>query len=582
MKKLELSILRSLIFTVVGMLVFSACVNEEYDLSKDIDTDMTLLKNVSMPLGNVEKISLSDILSLDEDGTSVIDKDENGYYIFSFAGDEISSEICIPGFDLSSSDGIQTEPVEVKFNTGPFAGLSNDKVSENIVYSELTGKLVQTSMDIQMDSELPEQILDVRSVVIDANVNVTFSVNAGTVYVKEGFEIKFPDFLSISNASSSDGIIMKDASTMVVNKDYMVSSDNPLKVTLNLDKISVPEGSIVNGHLLLNKDVSLTGDFYLSPSDFDVIPEDLNIVIKADILDLDVISSEVKLDFTESIEGSSMSIGDLPDFFTGEDICLDIHNPSLRFSIDNATPLSFDIMADIVASKGDESVTITLGEDPKITIPASSSKDYCISKRASITSDIITQIVIPEISDIISIVPEKVDFKNISLSSANDDYINIITGEKYEAAISYEFYAPLAFDSEMNLSFTSEVKDLGMSLEGIGVRKMEIRLCLENSIPLNMSVSAVALDTESNVLDDITLTVSDVISAGSHETPTTSDIVLTLECTSDSVSFDGLRFEFNAFAPSGELVGVALNENQGFEIKESAICLPEGITIVKQ
>ena len=125
--------LRHSITVVLGMLAVSACVNEEYDLSKDIDTEMTVLKNISMPVGDLTKVTISDLLNLDNSDGSLIRIDENGDYVFNFSGDEISLNIDVPEITIGQDGGIHTEPIEVHFGTGAFAGMPGVSIGKNIV-----------------------------------------------------------------------------------------------------------------------------------------------------------------------------------------------------------------------------------------------------------------------------------------------------------------------------------------------------------------------------------------------------------------------------------------------------------------
>jgi len=76
MKILFLNKWHSIIFLMIGMSVIVSCVNEEYDLNKEIDTEMNILKDISLPVGDVDKIYLSEILTLDESEETVISVDE--------------------------------------------------------------------------------------------------------------------------------------------------------------------------------------------------------------------------------------------------------------------------------------------------------------------------------------------------------------------------------------------------------------------------------------------------------------------------------------------------------------------------
>ena len=116
---------RSLLAVSACVLLFSSCVNEEYDLDKGIDTEMTILKNISMPVGDLEKIVLMDILEIEEN--SIIYADDNNDLVLSFKGDEMSTDIELPEVTIGNS--IKTEPVIIHFSTGKFAGMDASAVA---------------------------------------------------------------------------------------------------------------------------------------------------------------------------------------------------------------------------------------------------------------------------------------------------------------------------------------------------------------------------------------------------------------------------------------------------------------------
>lgn len=575
MKILFLNKWHSIIFLMIGMSVIVSCVNEEYDLNKEIDTEMNILKDISLPVGDVDKIYLSEILTLDESEETVISVDEaSGDYVFSFIGEDVEADIDIPTLSIGSGGGIHTEPIEVNFNTGAFAGLSASVLTQDIVYSEITGGLLDSYMDIDIDSELPSEIIDVRSVALDASIDLCFSVNTGAVHLKDGFKIVFPDFLHVTSVSSA-GISVMNGHEVIVENEIAASAQSPLSIGLTLDKINVPAAAISDGHLILKDNIEVTGDFYLSPEDFSTIPEKVVIDIKAEVKNVDVVSAEVKLALEKEVEGTTFSIADMPDFLSGNDVCLDIYNPTLKVSIENSTPLSFNIMADIIASKGNETETAALGTDPEIVIPAESSETYVISRKESESSDI----VIPELGDIISMMPETISFDNIMISSSASDYISVKSNDTYSAVVSYEVYAPLAFDQKMVIAFSQDVEDLGLDL-GEGFENVKASMKVENSIPVDFTISAQAIDSEGNVVNDITLAVNKPIAAGSVASPVVTDIELTLNSRSGNISFDGLRLDMKAEAPDDPAkLGIALNKNQGLAIKDIVLNLPDGITL---
>ena len=578
MKMLHYMRWHSVLIILTGMSALSACVNEEYDLSKDIDTEITILKNVSMPLGSIEPVTIEKILNLEQEDISVLCKNDDGDFIFTFTGSEISAEIDVPSFSIAPAGGIQTEPIEVHFNTGPAAGMDPGIVTENIVYSKITGKLLDSSMDIEVDSKLPSQIVDVKSVALDASIHMNFSVNAGAVHLMKGFTVEFPEFINVVGTGYTDSRFeIQSGNKLVVKDDILISSASPLAFALKVDKINVPQGAVSQGLLVMNDEVSVNGDFYLSPSDFKVIPEELVVDIKADMTDLDVLSAEVKLAINEKVNGTSLSISEFPEFLTGGNVCLDLYNPSLNFGVKNHTPFAFGVKAGIKAARGNDSVEIQLGEDPAIDIPADTEAFYQFTRKETDVPQGAVNIVVPELGDLISILPEKVTFDDITLTSTSTDYVSIVSGDKYSASISYEVYAPLAFDKDLNIEFSTDINEIGLSFDEFSVENFKLGFKIENSIPLDFAIDAVVLDAEGSVVSDMELNVSAPVKGGTQNSPAVSDIELSIKSAGDSFSLDALRLTMKASAPS-DLTGVALNEKQGFKITDLVITCPEGIT----
>lgn len=64
----------------------TSCFNEDYDLTKDIDTNISIDGDISAPLGNSELILVDDFLNLGNDDKDVLKADASGDYYISVTG----------------------------------------------------------------------------------------------------------------------------------------------------------------------------------------------------------------------------------------------------------------------------------------------------------------------------------------------------------------------------------------------------------------------------------------------------------------------------------------------------------------
>lgn len=576
---MKFSFIASSITAAAAMMMCLSCVNEEYDLSKEIDKDITLLKGISLPVGNIEKISLMQVLEIEESENSVISTDNDGNLFLSFTGDAVKADIEMPELTLADGNEIKTEPVTVVFNTGGYKDRLPSAIQGNIVYSETAGKIVDKTTDIIIDSELPEQVVDIRSIDLDANLEISFTVSSDAVHLVKGLELIFPDDVTLTKNDNNPSYALDGIHKVVVKEDVKVTSSSPLIFHLKIKKIDVPSGSVFNGRIYLDEVLHVKADFFLDPSDFTKIPEKISIDIDANITALEVLSAEVKLDINEEIEGTEINIGELPDFLSGEDSFLDIYNPSIRFSVENSSPLSIDVTAEVSASRnGSSTAPVRLGYDDRITIPGSSSVDYVISRREGAASEGENEIVIPDIINLINPLPESISVDGIRVKSSNDSYVSLSTDGNYSASIEYEVDAPLAFGSGLRLSFIQDIEDIGLEFEGMDIPSATISMNLINSIPIGFSLTANALDSDGNVIEDITLSTDKPIAPGSLASPTENNIVITLKNKGDELIVSGLRIALSA-SSNEDFAGITLNTGQGIEIRDMAFALPEGINM---
>lgn len=577
MKRLNFYSLCLGLIAIPTLTIFTSCVNEEYDLDKEIDMEMTLLKNVSLPVGNIEKFTLAEILEIEtsENSTGII-IDENGDYMLNFSGEKIESQIEIPSMNMADGGTIESEPIEVVFPTVDFDIIDGVIVEKEIVYSEATGSPLETELMLEFNTTFPKEVVDIKEVTVDSRMTVNIGTSEGRIYIKPGFTIEFPDNIYLSLSDNTVGYKIEDAHKVVFTE--AVSTD--VSLNLHLDKITIPAGMVKDSSLNMNEEVSVSGDFSLNTLDFSGIPSDLRVFVNASISDLNVKSATVKLGLSTEIPGVEVQISDMPEFLAGDKVNLDLYNPMIGFRVVNNSPLLLNFSADMTAYNGKTDPVMSLGEDPEISIDGLSTSEYLISRRAVQTSAQVTNLVMPEIADFISIIPEKLSVDNIQIDTP-EDFITVESGKSYSAEFEYWLDTPLSFGNALNFEYTIDINDLGLDFDG-NVKSAALAFEMVNSIPLNLTLDAVAIDSEGNVINGMTLGLDKQIVSGTHKEPVTTPVSLQLNNSNDRFTLDGLRLTVKAAGPAESQVGTALNSNQGLEIRNLSLSVPDGITLNAQ
>lgn len=564
--------------------MFSSCINKDYDLNNGIVADATLFENIAAPIGNVEKITLDKLLFSEEGSDSGISYNDSGDLYIDFAGGNSSVTV---GVDEISIEGIDLEGQDIMFNIpDQVAGLPADLIDLTIRYSDVEDGGLAYSMDMVMDAPFPDGIKSVSEAHLDATLDCKFNVSGGKMYVSKGFEFVFPEFLKVSSDDKSYEIV--DGHVVRFTEDVVLSADSPIVLALSLDRLIISDDAIVtdskgNRMLKLDGSVKVNGDFYIKTKDYQYIPESLRIAI-------DVVSGEIKvtdamasLDLDAELPGEDIRIDGLPDLFMGSDVCIDLYNPVISIAIGNQSPFDFSLDADITSYTGSQKHDVHLGSygvdnDSYVLAPAYGSVEYDFSRRAmESVQDGVTNIVVPALGELIKEIPDRISIHDLSVNVMNGPVL-VKTGSEYEVTLAYGLSAPLSFGEDLYLSFVQDIEDLNLEL-GVKIQSAELSMSVVNSVPADFDIKAVCLDASGKESSAVKVSVDKVIAAGSQTSPVSTPLVLRIENTDGTFNVSSLRLTLTATSVNPEYHGVCLNRNQGLELNDIVLRLPDGIGI---
>lgn len=580
-------------FLICGV-VLSSCVNEEYDFNK-IDGTAVIMQDVALPIGSLEKMMLKDVLSLDPDGT-MIKTDANGDLTFYFSGSEPFKEsITVPSFTVPFSNGASNF-YSLTINTGSLGGINSSNVINQAIR---INKRYEKVLEIDSTHLLPSEVVGAKFVELDTDITYSFNVSTGAAYVAENFKLDFPDWMTIEKADTHPSYVLENdgnnKNVIRFVKDTKVSADSPVVLKLKIKKVVFPEGSIVDGGVnqegkqckkvwldpenSANK-VVLEGDVYMQTGDYPIIPESISIDMQLNFSNFAVKAANVSLDMDFNFAGQTLPLVDYPDFFTGDDVVLDIYDAFLRFNVTNSLPVSLDVNADFEAFKNNvltQSMHLGSGASngtSPIVIPAQSTDAEILFSKLGTNGSI----KIPQIGDILLNLPDKVKVSDVNVS-CSQEYIEIVPGTKYDCSLAYDLYAPLAFGSDFKFKYAMDIKGIGLDLNEFDIKSASLVLNVTNSIPLNFNLSAKAIDADGQPIEGLKLEVLGEIASGVQSSPSVTPVEITLTSDETAVNLDAISLVFTALGPKSEHVGTPLNEAQGLKIDGISLRLPEGVTV---
>lgn len=587
MKKLAL-------FFFAGLVLLS-CVNEEYDFSK-IDGTAVIGRNLALPIGSLEKIKVGDLITIDESDPMII-KETDGDYAFYFAdNDPIEAELSVPSFSVPFEDRSKGTDYSISMSTGHLAGKPTPSPSVKI---EFPNQRIEKVINVTESHLLPHEIQDVDKLTMEMLVKYNFSLESGACHVEEGFMMDFPDWMTIALVGeSNDYMIESQGSNKNIirfKKDVKISAGAPYEVNLMLTEIDVPDGCVKDGGndaqgrpcktISLEEGSPLTkiivsGGLYVDTKDFPVIPDKVGLNMNLEFSNFEIKSANVVLDMAVSVPEMKVKITEYPDFFANDDVVIDIYDPQLKFNIRNDFPLTLVMTADITGYKnGTEMVKMHFGEDgdPESVAPmiirglwegtlifSRLGKDGAVG--------------LPKVGDLLIAKPDEIKISNIEIKSS-DDFVLVETGKKLKASAAYELYAPLAFGNEFRFRYDVAIQDLGLDLTESGIKSASLILNAENSLPLDFSIAAKALDKEGNPAEKLNLEVIGDVMSGTQHSPSTSPIEIRLNSLDNGIELNSLKLTLTATCPSEAHLGIPLNEAQGLKISDVALRLPDGVTV---
>lgn len=563
---------------IMSLLGITACVDDAYDLSKDVDMTITVGgENLSIPGSNTDLITLEKIFDLAPE--SDVKADANGNYALTMSGEGSESSVNVENVTIEGSE-IETDPstTELNFQYVPDQNAEadvDDRTTFNVNKTDVTEDVVS---------------LDYANVTSMSSLDLTFEGSARQLHLAKGFIVTFPEYMTIR--CDGDPRFLAEGNTITFTKDVHISRGSRLSIPVSVTAIDFKqmpdgEGLVERGHLVIRGDIPVKGQAYLLAEDFlthQDVQLKLNTEINIDNIELTEVTAVVdpKIDITID----PVMVNELPDFLQDNEVEIDMTDPKIFLYVTNESPVAVNFSADMIPYKdGQAQHTVILGDKPNgtepIIIPANKT-DYVIclhrlEDAAGIEADQI--ITVPDLNNLVAKIPDEIRTENIEATAVQTP-ITLELGRDYNVKTDYNVVAPLQFNDQTRIVYNDQMDDWNSDMEDIDARHAEISLTATNTIPLGMTMTADAIDPDGNVLNDITATVEGGISAGTPDAPTTSTLTIRLESKADGAlkNMDGIAYRVEASVPT-EVQGITLNESQSLKLDNVIITVKGGVTV---
>lgn len=597
---------------LLSLTAATSCVDNDYDLSKDIDMTVTLGgNNLVIPASSTDDITLEDIFDLEEGSAlKAITAEEVPDYPGLKEGDYVLHK----RNDSDSETLIGVDEINVPMET------YQEGISDPMTFVKEPGMTQSASMQVEnmkaaislANDNVTRDVNTINWADVRLNLQLglsfTGSSNATRLTLKRGFEFAFPEYVTISSVGHSN-VTIKNNHILHFDADYVLTRNNTAPISVTVSHVDFPaelaasgQGLYEPGHFRLDMDVVAEGEAYVAASDFPANESVLQLQVKGYVRstgDLLVDRMNGKVDPDVDIELDPVNVTGIPDFLTNEDTRLDLSNPKVNLIVTNHTPVSVNLSATLQSfgENGELLAEVGIGDTPErpdlgrtesIVLRAESSQVLTFVRHKTAEGEIEVE----DMNTLIERIPSVVQMANIRSKVVQED-ITVETGkDRYAVYTGVDVVAPLSFGEHMNLVYEDEMDDWNSDIKDYEISRLEVELEATNKIPLELIMkfdeskgeepSVYAIDEEGNRIEEITVKVDEnygVLKAGSLERPQNSTVKLTLTAPAGSMKrLDGLKYRLRA-AASSDYQDIQMNKHQTLTFTSIRLRIKDGIKI---
>lgn len=604
-QKMTRRALNCLLLSALGLT--TACVDNSYDLTKDIDLTITVGGDLTTPGNSSEEITLDDLFDVDYE-TSDLDTLDNGDFVLCVNGEPTNSSVKVNDVTVDRSEATKyskkltftsdiliqgetpTMPIE---DLNPEWQLKNNDIPEDVVDLEYADDIQHNDVVLRLETE----------------------GNTKGVILKKGLRFTFPSYLQVAltDAFTSQWFALSQVNgqtVMTLKNDYrLASSGADWKVNINriyfksTGNVTVPAGegflaatANTKAKVLFNVEIPVDGDVAVKAQDFPAGSSEVNFRLVSHVVSNEMAMGRVRAKVNPDIDFtvSEVTIEDLPDFLTDNDVNADLTNPQVLLRVNNQSEVDVNLQAELHSYKeGNKLQTVVLGTDintvnsKTIRLKASTENLLCISPLNENVPTGYTWVQVENLPDLIRTIPDLIKVENVEAKVLQQFY-TVELGVNKEVHTDYDLNAPLEFGKEFSIVYKDTLDGWSEDIEKYEMKELEVSLSAINRIPLNLDLSAMAIDAQGHVMDDVLVETDGFIAAGTKTEPNTKVLTFTLKKKDGTriKNLDGLILRLDGKAFRGEdqsqsdtWESQTLNASQTLKLDDLKLRIKGGVTM---
>ena len=444
-------------------------------------------------------------------------------------------------------------------------------------------------MDIS--EETPKELIAVRDVAFKENPEVKLHLSfdgipasVSKVQFKD-YKIIFPEFLIFEGNDVQNH-------RLVLNDEVTVSEG--FSKTLTIKQFSFGDNNpIANERITISDSIILDGQLYIQESNLSS-DELNNIIIRPTVsitpMSLGVVSG--KIDPEIEPEKEMVDIGDIPDFMKDDSVVLDIMHPLITVNAGNT--IGIPVNADLKIEPMQKGTVIpagvvnaSIGVEPTLALGTTTWSNFWISDTQEGMPANYSYVPTPNLPNLIRKVPDSISIVVTAEADPNALHSIDLSIPEYKLQVKYNISVPIKLGKELNIIYHDTIDDFNKDIKDYVdyVTEAQILTEIDNTIPLEMTCSAQAIDVNKKVLKGIKVSSPERVQAAGWDavngkttlTRTSFSLLLQETVKGEMTKLDGLVFKISAKANS-TVAGATLKKDQYLKIS-AKMKVPGGITV---
>ena len=549
--------------SLVGL---SSCVDDDYNLSEDIDMNMTVGGNIILPGSDTEEITLKKIFDLDPDCVVKADAETGDYKLIQDA-DPSNSTVTVERVSLDAKN------IQVEKNV----------TSLQFDYNVSVGEDFQVEQDVNQASVLTLEKEDVTNDLIKLNysdiqmnsaLRINFTGNDGLrkLTIKKGFRIALPAYMTLETTDSRCEIV--EGHVLQIKEDLLLNLNKSEAFDLRVVKMDFRgvegQGLIQRGLFSINDEITVKGTAYVANKDLAAGTAKVKLESYMDIKKIDLTAVNGVVDPDIDINVNPVNIDNLPDFLTDDEVRIKLSDPRIFLNVSNESPVNVNFMAVLTPMKKGGPIkanAISIGsatdKAQQIIIPAHA-KNYiiCIHQtkdNKGLKADAFVSVA--NLTKIVETIPEQIQVTDVEAKVLPED-VTVQLGTTYNVSTSYKVDSPLQFNEGTKIIYSDNMDGWNDDVKDIEILSAEVTFDAKNAVPMDMVITVDAIDIDGNVLEDVQANVEGTVKAGLKDAISVTPIKVILISKKGTFNrLDGIRYHVSAVTDA-KYNGINLNERQ--------------------